>query len=248
MDRKPSGDNSLSPSPPAAKPDISFFCPAYLDENSLRRVVGRGVETLEQIAGKFEWTIIEDCSPDGTAAVADRLAADFRQVAVIHNAKNMGHGNAVKKGFAISTLDWVGFCDGDDQYDPRDMQGMLGAMDSADVIIGSRIAYPNSYARKLMSAALNTAIRHFFSVPYKDLGCSFKLFRKEAVSVSVARSSGIFAQCEMVLRAHRAGFNIIEVPVRAYPRTSGASSSITLKSIRQLVREMLSLWYEFNFK
>lgn len=248
MDSESSAVTTAYTPQPAEKPGISFFCPAYLDENNLRRVVSRGIETLEQVAGSFEWTIIEDCSPDGTGAAADALAADYPQVKVIHNQKNMGHGNAVKKGFEVSSLDWIGFCDGDDQYDPREMREMLGAMQWADAIIGRRVKYPNSFARRVMSGAMNAIIRHLFSAPFMDLGCSFKLFRKDAAAASKASSNGIFAQCEMVLRAHRGGYKIAEVPVNAYPRTSGVSTSITLKNVWRLGADMLSLFYEFNFE
>jgi len=225
--------------------NVSFFCPAYLDQDNLERVVLRGLRTLEKHAGACEWLIVDDGSPDRTGSVADALAAQHARVEALHHDANRGHGAALKTGLAAARGRWVGFCDGDDQYDPRDIDLLLLHCELADVIIGRRIHYPNGPVRAVFSAIMNAALRWLFGAPYRDLGCAFKMFRREALPVVQARSSGIFTQCEMVLRAHRAGLRVAEAPVPAYPRTAGQSTSLRPRNILGLMGDILLLFREF---
>lgn len=242
----PSSESGPSLSPGSCRPDISFFCPAYLDEDNLALVVERGVKTLQRVAGEFEWIIIDDASPDGTGAAADALAARLPQVRAVHNTQNEGHGRALKKGFSLGKFEWTGFCDGDDQYDARDIALLAAQTCNADIVITRRRNYPNGAFRGLLSATFNAALRALFGAPFVDLGSSMKLFRRDCLPHIAAKSSGIFAQCEMALRAHRAGFKIVEVEIPAYPRIGGKSSSISSSSILQLSRDALALWKEFS--
>lgn len=225
---------------------ISFVSPAYLDQDNIARVVRRGVETLKKTGRPFEWIVVDDGSPDRTGAEADSLAAAHAQVAALHHAANRGHGAALMTGLAAARGQWIGFCDGDDQYDPRDIALLLECCQRADVIVGRRTNYPNGPARALLSALFNAVLRWLFDVPYRDLGCAFKMFRREALGVSQARSTGIFMQCEMALRAHRAGLRVAEVPIPSYARTAGQSSSLRMKNIAGLARDVLRLFREFH--
>lgn len=240
MDRKQQQTGTDAP-----RPEVSFFCPAYLDQDNVARVVRRGVATLARCTSAYEWIIVNDGSPDRTGAVADALAAEFGPVRVAHHDSNRGHGAALKTGFALARGEWAGFCDGDDQYDPRDLALFLAHCGHADVIIGRRTSYPNGPARAFLSAALNAGLRWLFGTPFRDLGCAFKLFRTDTLTCAKARSNGIFTQCEMVLRAHRAGLRIVEVPVPAYPRVAGRSSSLRMSNISAMIRDIAALFREF---
>ena len=68
---------------------LSVFFPAYYDEKNIDKVVHKAVEVLEEMQLKdYELTIIEDGSPDNTAAVADGLAAQYPKVKVVHHPQN----------------------------------------------------------------------------------------------------------------------------------------------------------------
>ena len=67
------------------KPSVSFFCPAYYDQDNIRNTVTNVVGTLEEVAENFDITIVEDGSPDNTAQAADRLAEEDSRKNVPHN-------------------------------------------------------------------------------------------------------------------------------------------------------------------
>lgn len=227
-------------------PGVSFFCPAYLDEGNIERVVLKALEVLREHAERFEIIIVEDGSPDNTAAVADRLAAEHPQVRAIHHGQNRGYGEAIKTGLGAASLDIIAFADGDDQYDPRDLARMFPHLQDHDAVIGYRLNLANSTPRNLLSRAYNYSMRRMFNTPFRDLSCAIKLFKRGTLDALEVRAGGIFTQSELVLRAYHRGFRIAQVGVPAYPRLHGRSNSITWKNFRRLVREALSLWWELR--
>lgn len=226
-------------------PEVSFFCPAYMDEGNIEGVVIKAMEVLSALAGRFEIIIVEDGSPDGTAAAADALARAHEHVRVIHHPRNMGYGEALKTGIAAAKFDVIAFTDGDGQYDPRDLRLLLPLLSDNSAAAGYRLNLPNSAARNLLSRAYNASMRLLFGAPVRDLSCAIKVFRRDALQKIDIRASGIFTQGEIVLRLHHAGFKVAEAGVPAYPRLHGRSSSITLKNFLRLVKEAAALKIEF---
>ena len=224
--------------------DVSFFCPAYFDEGNIEGVVQKALDVLSSQARRFEIIIVNDGSPDGTGEVAEHLASEHQNVRVIHHPQNRGYGEALKTGLGAASYEVVAFADGDDQYDPRDLARMLPLLQEHDAVIGYRLNLPNSCLRNLLSKLYNMAMRWLFDVPYRDLSCSLKVFKKKAVDRIPIRGSGIFTQAEIVLRFHRAGFRVAQVGIPAHPRLHGRSSSITWRNFLILVKEALLLWRE----
>ncbi len=220
---------------------LSLIFPAYYDENNIGPLVERSLETLAGLCDELEIIIVEDGSPDGTGRVADSLAARHHEVTAVHHEKNRGHGAALKTGIANCSKPIIAFMDGDGQYDPVDLRLMLDLLEDADLVQGRRRVYPNGMKRLLISRFYNLCIRSIFSVPFKDLGCSIKVFRREVAQKCMPEPDGIFAQGELVLRAHYAGFRVVEAPANCYPRKSGRSSSMSPGNVQLLLRDMSRL-------
>ncbi len=91
------------------KPNLSVFFPVYNDEKTVERVTLKAIKALEKYANKFEVIIINDCSPDNSGAIADKLAAQFNFVKVIHHERNLGYGAALKTGFKHAQYEFICF-------------------------------------------------------------------------------------------------------------------------------------------
>ena len=115
---------------------VSVVIPAYNEKSTLRRVTGE-VLALPCV---LEVVIVNDCSSDGTAQIADDLAAADPRVKVAHHAKNRGKTEALKTGFALTTGEIVIVQDADLEYDPREIGDVIGPIleGNADVVYGSR--------------------------------------------------------------------------------------------------------------
>mgnify|MGYP001581586551 CR=1 FL=1 len=119
----------------APSPQLSVVMPAYDEEATLAAIVAQ----VMALPVELELIIVNDGSRDGTAAIADTLAAGDPRITVMHQA-NAGKGAAVQKGIAAATGELVVIQDADLEYDPHDLVKLLAAMErlGTDVIYGSR--------------------------------------------------------------------------------------------------------------
>jgi glycosyltransferase involved in cell wall biosynthesis len=229
------------------KPAVTLICPAYYDEKNIGPLVRRSVEVLRSFCSQFEIIVVEDGSPDGTGRVAEDLSNEFPDIVVaVHHNRNRGHGAALKSGFKHARYSTIAFLDGDGQYDPNDLPAMIEMLNGLDLVQGRRRKYPNGPARTILSKIYNAIVRGMFDVPYRDLGCAIKVMNRKVFERSSPNGNGIFAQGELVLRAHAADFRVGEALVECRPREYGRSNSVSLKNVRIMCGEMKKLKSEWK--
>jgi dolichol-phosphate mannosyltransferase len=194
-------------------------------ERMLRALAPHGVRVL----------VIDDNSPDGTGELADRLAAEFDFVDVLHRAHKEGLGRAYVDGFrrAIAAgAELVVSMDCDFSHDPADVPRLIEACErGADLALGSRYvpggSIPNwGVVRRAISAGGNIYARIVLSSPVHDLTGGFKCYRRavlETIDLDHVDARGYAFQIETTYRALCAGFRVIEVPIRFVDREHGGS-------------------------
>src|SRR5262245_57550648 len=164
--------------------------------------------------------VVDDASPDGTGAAADRLAAAHETVAVLHREGSPGLGAAYVDGFAHALAhgaETVLQMDCDGSHDPAAVPALLAALEhGADVAIGSRYVPGGGIAgwgagRRLVSRAGCSYARAVLGVPVRDLTSGFKAWRADALAATRfadARARGYAFQVELTWRALRAGLAV----------------------------------------
>ena len=221
---------------------ISVFFPLYNDAPSVELMVGRAKSVLEKVSDDWEIILVEDCSPDNVAAIADRLAAGDPRIRVIHHPRNMGYGGALRSGFAAARKDLIFYTDGDAQYDPRELALLLEHIAHADIVTGYKIDRSDRMIRKVLGRVYHTAVKALFGLPLRDVDCDFRLFRREVIeSIELESDSGVIC-AEMMTKVQGAGFRIIEVPVHHYPRLAGRSQFFRPGRILRLLRGLVAQW------
>lgn len=217
------------------------------------------VPTVDE-AGTIEWLltalralpaptpavlVVDDGSADGTAEIADRLAARDAGVTVLHRPGRQGLGSAYRTGFRWGlerSFDVFGEIDADGSHDPADVPRLLAALADADVVIGSRYVPGGGVAdwprhRRWLSRGGNAYVRCWTGLPVRDATSGFRCYRREvleAIGLATVRSDGYAFQVEMALRAWRDGFRLVEVPITFTERREGRS-----KMSRAIVAEAL---------
>ncbi len=195
---------------------------------------------------RLEVLVIDDNSPDGTGATADRMAAENPRIHVVHRAGKLGLGTAYIAGFRWALerdYEYVFEMDADFSHDPSHLKDFLKAIPGADLVIGSRylqgrvtvVNWP--MGRLMLSYCANIYARWITGLRIWDLTAGFKCFRRkvlEAVDLSAVRSNGYAFQIEMSFRAWRKGFKLVEIPIVFVDRTEGQS-----KMSRAIVREAI---------
>lgn len=222
--------------------------PTYNERENLPRLIPM---ILEQDR-RLEVLVIDDASPDGTGDIADQLARDSDRVHVLHRAGKLGLGTAYLAGFRWGLergYDWLFEMDADFSHDPAHLPQFVEALQSYDVVLGSRylggrvtvVNWP--IARLLLSYYANVYARFVTGLPVADATGGFKAFRREvlaAIDLSRIESEGYAFQIEMSMRAWKKGFRIAEIPIVFVDRTLG-ESKMSKKIIREAVWKVWKL-------
>jgi dolichol-phosphate mannosyltransferase len=189
--------------------------------------------------------VIDDNSPDGTGALADRLAAELDGVEVLHRERKEGLGPAYLAGFRhvlAGDAELVVQIDCDFSHDPADVPRLVEAARDADLVLGSRYVTGGrvenwGLVRRLVSAGGSLYARVLLGVGVRDLTGGFKCFRREVletIDLDGVSARGYAFQIETTYRALRAGFRVVEVPIAFVDRERGGSKmsrAIVLEAI-----------------
>jgi dolichol-phosphate mannosyltransferase len=178
--------------------------------------------------------IVDDSSPDGTGAIADRLAARHENVEVLHRPRKEGLGPAYIAGFRHALERGAAFVlemDADFSHDPAYLPRLLDAAKRVDVVLGSRYVDGGGVSdwgplRRAVSRGGSAYARLVLGVGVRDLTGGFKCFRREvleAIDLDEITTRGYAFQVELTYRAIRCGFDVVEVPIRFHERRVGES-------------------------
>jgi len=179
--------------------------------------------------------VVDDGSPDGTGAEADRIAARAAgRVHVLHRQGQRGLGRSYIDGFQHALrlgASRVVQMDADFSHDPNEVPHLIAATDSADLAIGSRYIPGGTlrnwpWHRVALSAFANRYVRAITGVPVHDCTSGFRCWRAELLArlpLPQIASEGYAFQVEMAWHAASAGARIVEVPITFVERMQGSS-------------------------
>ncbi len=225
---------------------ILIILPTYNEIENLQAVVE---EILAR--GPYDILVVDDNSPDGTGALADRLAKKHRdRVHVLHRAAKEGLGRAYIDGFKWGLQrDYDVFfeMDADFSHNPAHLSQFVREIDDgADLVLGSRNIKGGgtrnwSVVRTLVSKGGSQYARLILFSPYHDLTSGFKAFRRgvlEDLDLENVDSNGYSFQIELTHRTHQMGYKVRETPIIFVDRKVGKSKMTS----RIVLEAMLVVW------
>jgi dolichol-phosphate mannosyltransferase len=227
---------------------VWLIIPTYNEAANLERIVAAAHDQLQRaVPGNFRILVVDDNSPDGTGAIADRLAADDPPIEVLHRGGKSGLGQAYLAGFAHAMerdAETVIEMDADFSHDPIYLTALLEASRSADVVLGSRYVPGGGVrdwglVRQLISRGGGLYARRMLGVSVRDLTGGFKCLRREvleAIDLPSIRAEGYVFQIEITYRAILAGFTVREIPIVFAERAAGKSKMSAWIALEAIVR------------
>lgn len=236
---------SAPPVPGDRCPGLAVVLPAYNEEENIEAATRAALEAIAPLADEYEVIIVDDGSEDGTAAIADRLAAEGH-VRVIHHDGNRGYGAALRSGFLAARLPYVMYTDADLQFDVREVRFFLPDLQDHDIAIGFRIYRYDSVLRCLLSWVYNKIIFVLFWLNVRDIDCAFKVFRREVFDVITIECDDFFVDAELIARATKAKLRICQRGVRHYPRQAGRTT-VRAGNIPRTLWTIARLWWRIQF-
>ena len=164
--------------------------------------------------------VVDDASTDGSAGVAACAGA----VEVLRHARREGKGAALRTGFgaalrhgaaAVATLD------ADGQHDPADLPRLLAAHRAAPdaLILGDRFGAeagdPIPTLRRMAIRAADRALGLILPAPLSDSQCGFRIYPGSFLREVALRERRFVLETEALVRAVRAGYRLVSVPIRS---------------------------------
>ena len=208
--------------------------PTYNEAENIEPLVRAALEQLGTAGPDHHILIVDDGSPDGTGDIADRLAAEFPAVTVLHRQAKEGLGRAYVAGFSRALnagAELVMEMDSDFSHDPADLPRLIAAAKDADLVLGSRYVAGGGVrdwglVRRFISRGGSFYARVVLGLRIRDLTGGFKCFRRatlEKLDLEQVHADGYGFQIELTYRAIRAGLKVTEVPIVFTERRLGQS-------------------------
>lgn len=223
------------------RPEISVAVALYNESATVDVVCHEIRDVLLGTGRAFELLLIDDGSTDGSAALADDLAASHPDVRVLHHETNKGLGGVYRTGFTEARGEYLTFFPADGQFPAASILEFLAAMEDADLALGlidpgkrPLIGRILSWIERLMYRVLVGSMPRFQGIFMirTSLLQTFPLH-------SQGRGWGIVMEC--ILRACRGGARVRHVMTEVRPRQAGESKVQNWKTIFANVRQVLQL-------
>ena len=198
--------------------------------------ISKMIDTVMTLKGDYEMLVIDDGSPDGTAAVVKQRQSEFpTRLHLVERSGKLGLGTAYIAGFKWALerdYDYVFEMDCDFSHNPEDLERLYErAKEGNDVVVGSRyvtgvnvVNWPLS--RLLMSYFASKYVRTITRMPVNDATAGFVGYRREvlqSIDLDKVQMIGYGFQIEMKYTAWKLGFKINEVSIIFVDRVAGTS-------------------------
>jgi dolichol-phosphate mannosyltransferase len=218
--------------------------PTYQEADNVERFL----KTMRTTVPDLDLLVVDDNSPDGTGALADRCAAELGQITVLHREHKQGLGSAYRAGFAAvlgQGYDVVMQMDCDFSHDPAAVANLVGRVErGADCVVGSRYVRGGATEnwplhRRLLSRWGNRYTAGVLRLSLRDVTSGFRAYRCSALAAiepETTTAEGYAFLTELTRRLIRAGFRVEEEPITFADRTAGQS-----KMSSRIIRESMLL-------
>ena len=209
---------------------ILIIIPTYNEKENIKNLV----YFILSLKEKLDVLIVDDNSPDGTGVVADEISRENKNIFVIRRPQKQGLGRAYVEGFKFALKNQYDIAvqmDADFSHDPAHIKNFLIAIETNDLVIGSRylrginiLHWP--LKRLIISKLGNFYARTILRIPLTDFTSGYKCISKrvlQKIDLDSIHSSGYSFQIEFNFLAYKAGFKIKEIEIIFTERSEGKS-------------------------
>jgi len=207
---------------------ISVVVPVYNEASFIPEALPALIETMERTGASYKILIVENGSSDGSAETAREIAGDAP--VEVFSLPEPDYGAALRHGFVRASGDWVVNFD-IDYFSADFLAVVLAQPDSVDLVIGSK-RDPESEDRRPLIRRIATGVFNILLRVILGSGVSdthgmkgFRIGLVESLTPHVVSTKDLF-DTELVVRAERGGYEIVEVPVTVEELRTAKSSLI----------------------
>jgi dolichol-phosphate mannosyltransferase len=219
---------------------VSVVVPTFNEKENIAQLIGDICKRLDGDVENFEVIVVDDSSFDGTPIIVKTLAEKNGYIKLVCRPKRMGLGSAVMDGVRHSRCQVIVPVDADFSHPPYIISTLVREATKFDVVVGSRYTIGGKmkapFMRIVLSRALNFFIRGVLGLRVRDCTGGFMAIRRDVFhSLSINGKSGDYA-FELLYKAQKMGFRIVEVPfVYEYRKKGHSKTSIIGYGIRYML-------------
>jgi len=222
--------------------DLLVIIPAFNEEDAIAGVI----QAIRVAVPGVPVLVLDDCSNDGTLAVARAAGAD-----VISLPHHLGLGGLVQTGYKLAFslgFQYVIRVDGDGQHDPLDIPKIYEKLrtSGAEMVIGCRInsedGWKTGLVRRMGIQFFRAVLRPILGRAVNDPTSGFVGVNRAALQVFAGSFPLEYPEIEALVVLQRRKFRFEEVPVRMHPRRTGRSSITALKSLYYIAHVLLGVF------
>jgi glycosyltransferase involved in cell wall biosynthesis len=231
------------------KPTLSVVVPALNEEEALERTVTMLLRVARGLFDDFELILINDGSTDGTAAIADRLAAAHPDVRAVHHDGNKGLGYSYSEGIGLASKDFVCWIPGDcGGLMEEDLVRIWSAVGTADLIVVHLLSENRPWLRRVVSRTYTTILNVLFGLRMKYYNGA-NVYRRTLLRAVPMNTKGYGLFAEILVTLVKTGHDYAEVGMhnRERPGAHANSKAFRLKNWIRVGRFLLSLFWRIHF-
>lgn len=221
------------------KPFLSIIIPVYNEEDAVFSSVNNAIEILSREKNTYEIIIVDDGSTDRSREILLNHFSNNENIRLNFHKQNEGFGAAIRTGIEASNGDSIWCLPVDSPLNQELYNSFKPFLGKADIIVGYREERKGySLWMRLNSKIFHLLISSLFSMSLKDYNWihvySSKVFQQIEIE-----SNGIFMLAEVLIKADRQGFSIIETPVVQPARLTGVASASKIKNIIKTLLDII---------
>ena len=231
--------------------ELSIIVPTFNEQEQIEKTVHSLYANLKRISPKPELLIIDD-STDGTYKILQKLMNQYKILKVIHRIGKKGVGSAIRLGIKKSKGKFVIIFMADAPDDSKYIPEMLNKLkEGYDLVQTSRflkgckiVGYP--FKKRIGNWLCNNFINiAFLEFKLKDFSSLFKGFNKKRIEALNLEANEFDLGLELVLKAMRKKYRIIEVPVNWIERLEGKSKLKLSRYAKHYFKRVISIWVNY---
>ncbi len=207
------------------KPELSLVIPFYNEEGNVEQVLQELSKAFKKSKISYEIIAVNNGSWDKTPKIIDSLKQKNKNIRKIDVKKNIGYGFGILTGLKNAKGKYVGYGWGDAQIAAEDFAKVFLALknNNLDICKVRRINREESIARKIQSTIYNKLLLFLFAITLTDINGCPKIMKKEVYEAINPQSRDWFLDAEIIIKASRKKYKILELPVISRKRQKGRS-------------------------
>jgi glycosyltransferase involved in cell wall biosynthesis len=225
------------------KPSLSFCLAAYNEAGNVSEAVKEAVIAGREIGHDFEVLICDDGSTDNTEAILRELALTYPEIRLFRHSQNRGIIDTFETLYKNASKDYC-FINGTDRQVPMHaIEILLPLLADCDIVVGQRQNKNYTMWRRIVSGLFNLIPVLFFRTQTFDAG-TVKLWPRMLVQSQRCVSRSPFREAERLIRAKRAGYQILPASIPHYPRTVGKERGAKPSLVWKAALDVIRLWFD----